>query len=103
MWGNNKGVSAGLLPGRRFFGPLVLMAVTPLVALLIVRAVRHYDANMFVSRRDALTLRRHAARAHGAAQGSSAEAAASKAPRRPPPRLRAAARACLQAWLVLWC
>ncbi|DAZ96312.1 TPA: hypothetical protein N0F65_008436 [Lagenidium giganteum] len=36
MWSNMKGESKGLLPGRTTIGPLLLMATTPVVAVLIV-------------------------------------------------------------------
>lgn len=36
MWSNKRGESVGLLPGRSTIGPLLLMATTPVVAVLIV-------------------------------------------------------------------
>lgn len=35
MWSNKRGESRGLLPGRSTLGPLLLMSVTPVVAVLL--------------------------------------------------------------------
>jgi len=37
MWSNKSKTdsSSGLLPGRRFFGPLILISITPITAIIL--------------------------------------------------------------------
>ena len=35
MWGNNTGVSQGMIPGRKFWGPLFLITVPPVFVMLV--------------------------------------------------------------------
>jgi len=46
MWGNNTGLSSGLLPGRRVLGPLFLMMATPVAAVLFCHTIRNEDGSV---------------------------------------------------------
>eukprot|EP00298_Acanthocystis_sp_HF-20_P012900 c20115_g1_i2.p1 GENE.c20115_g1_i2~~c20115_g1_i2.p1 ORF type:complete len:466 (+),score=166.05 c20115_g1_i2:94-1491(+) len=46
VWSDKKGVSIGLIPGRRVFGPLFLVSVTPFFAVLLTFAVRHHQGSL---------------------------------------------------------
>lgn len=46
MWGNNKGESVGLLPGRRVIGPLLLMGVCTPFVLLVVHTFTAFDGSL---------------------------------------------------------
>jgi len=35
MWGTNTGVSVGMLPGRKTFGPLFLVMVPPIAVMIV--------------------------------------------------------------------
>ncbi len=55
MWGNNTGVSVGMIPGRKFFGPLFLVMVPPVFVHMVWYTNYHLDgsflalANSFAS------------------------------------------------------
>lgn len=45
MWGNNIVSSEGMLPGRKFFGPLFLVCVTPIFVHLFWYTNFHLDGS----------------------------------------------------------
>lgn len=45
MWGTNTGVSQGMLPGRKFFGPLFLVIVPPIAVMLVWYTNFHLDGS----------------------------------------------------------
>lgn len=45
MWGNNTGISKGMIPGRRFLGPLFLIVVPPIFVMLVWYTNFHLDGS----------------------------------------------------------
>ena len=45
MWGTNTGVSQGMLPGRKFFGPLFLVLAPPVAVMLVWYTNFHLDGS----------------------------------------------------------
>lgn len=45
MWGTNTGVSKGMLPGRKFFGPLFLVLAPPVAVMLVWYTNFHLDGS----------------------------------------------------------
>jgi len=48
MWQNKGGKSVGLLPGRESFGPLALMAITPIFAILMIHTMANLKGDVTV-------------------------------------------------------
>ena len=46
MWQNKGGKSVGLLPGRESFGPLSLMAITPVFAILMWHTMANLNGDV---------------------------------------------------------
>ena len=54
MWGNNTGVSEGMIPGRKFFGPLFLVMVPPVFVHIVWYTNFHLDGS-FMALLDSFT------------------------------------------------
>jgi 7-dehydrocholesterol reductase len=56
MWSNKKGESKGLLPGRSTLGPLLLMASTPIGAILITHVFVNHGGSLqsFLAARESI-------------------------------------------------
>jgi len=46
MWSNSRGASEGLLPGRDFLGPALLLLLSPTFALTLYHVVAHLDGSL---------------------------------------------------------
>lgn len=46
MWQNKGGKSVGLLPGRESFGPVFLMTVTPIFAIVMWHIMANLDGDV---------------------------------------------------------
>ncbi len=45
MWGNNTGISMGMMPGREVFGPLFFITVAPVFVMLVWYTNYHLEGS----------------------------------------------------------